>query len=256
MTTLWQLDGVDVVYRSWWRAPHRALSGATLSVGVGERLGIVGPSGGGKSSLVRAGLGLLRPAAGTVRWLGEDCASWDRRAWQQLRRQVQWLPQRSEAMLHPRVPVREQLAHTARHHGRSPSDVDAFLANLGLAHRADALPHQLSGGERRRAALARVLLPRPRVLIADEPTSGLDAERRHDVLQHVLAVPEGGARVVVGHDLPALVASCDRLVVVVDGRIVADLPTSPLRQGTYLAEDPAFASLLDASGYQPQRLPS
>jgi predicted ABC-type transport system involved in lysophospholipase L1 biosynthesis ATPase subunit len=149
------------------------------------------------------------------------------------------------------VPVRAQLQHTARHHRRSNILVEEFLAKLGLEGRADALPHQLSGGERRRAALARSLLPNPLVLFADEPTSGLDAERRHDVLTQVLAVPPGGARVVVGHDLPALAARCDRLIVVVAGRVVADVEAAALRDGRYRATDPAFAALLDASGYVP-----
>lgn len=228
---VWQLDQVAVVYRSWLRAPFRALAGASLVLREGERLGLVGPSGGGKSSLIQAGLGLRPPAAGTVRWFGRDTRSWSTRDWQQLRSRVQWLPQRSGALLHPRMSVREQLMVTARHHRRSGHHVGDFLARLGIEHRADALPHQLSGGERRRAALARVLLPEPMVLIADEPTSGLDAERRHDVLQQVLDAPVGGARVVVGHDLAALAAHCDRLVVVVAGRVVADVDATALREG-------------------------
>ncbi len=248
---LWALDGVDVLYRSWLRAPHRAVSAASLELHAGERLGVVGPSGGGKSSLVGVGLGLLAPAAGSVRWFGEDTRSWSPSDWRGLRARVQWLPQRSEALLHPRVSIREQLQHTARHHGRSTFLVEEVLAALELTDRAGALPHQLSGGERRRAALARVLLPDPLILFADEPTSGLDAERRHDVLTQVLAVPAGGARVVVGHDLAALAAHCDRLVVVVGGRVVADVEASTLREGRHRPADPAFAALLDASGYVP-----
>jgi len=95
------------------------------------------------------------------------------------------------------------------------------------------------------------LLPDPLVLFADEPTSGLDAERRHDVLTQVLAVPAGGARVVVGHDLAALAAHCDRLLVVVDGRVVANVGALELREGRYRPSDKAFTALLDASGYVP-----
>ena len=248
---VWQLNHVEGVYRSWLRRPFRALHEAQLTLQPGERLAIVGPSGGGKSTLIQAGLGLLPIAGGSCHWFGEDTTSWSRQRWSALRSRVQWLPQASEALLHPRMSIREQLRNTARLHGQQTSDVDHLLAELGLTHRAHAPPDQLSGGELRRAAVARVLLPRPEVIVADEPTAGLDAVHRDQVLSRLLRCPPEGGRVVVGHDLASFAATCDRLLVVVGGRTIADLQADELRTGRYRPDHPAVRALLEASGYRP-----
>ena len=117
-------------------------------------------------------------------------------------------------------------------------------------------PDQLSGGELRRAAVARVLLPRPDVIVADEPTAGLDAVHRDQVLSRLLRCPPEGGRVLVGHDLASLAARCDRMLVVVGGRTVADLQAAELRTGRYRADHPAVRSLLEASGYHCGPAPS
>ncbi len=253
---VWSLSGVHLTYRSWWRAPRAVLHGASLHVAAGERVGLVGPSGCGKSSLVRVGLGLQDYDAGRVCVLGEDTTAWRPSRWRTARSEVQLMLQDPSAMLHPYAPLQLLLEDSASLHrpDESPTEVATqLLEAVGLGHRAHALPHELSGGERRRAGLARVFTARPRLLVADEPTAGLDAHLRLELLQLLLqrAGPDC-AVVLVSHDLQALAAVCDRLVVMADGRVVEALDAGELRDGTAQPTHDATRAQLLAAGWQPR----
>jgi len=136
-------------------------------------------------------------------------------------------------MLHPHVPLGLLLRDSARLHrpeADARREVAQALEAVGLERRADALPHELSGGERRRAGLARVLLARPRLLVADEPTTGLDAASRVEVLELLLdRAGPGCAVVLVSHDLDAVAWATDRVLVLDEGRIVDELDWEALR---------------------------
>jgi oligopeptide/dipeptide ABC transporter ATP-binding protein len=122
-----------------------------------------------------------------------------------------------------------------------------MAAAMGLSARLHALPAELSGGERRRLGLGRVLLASPRLIVADEPTAGLDAHRKADLLDLLLADRERSGRslLLISHDLPLVAWACDRLLVMVQGRIVEGFPAR--RLGAF-PHHPFTAAALRAAG--------
>jgi ABC-type glutathione transport system ATPase component len=252
---VWQLAGVSVAYRRLWGPDVPVVHSVDLTIEAGERVGLVGPSGCGKTTLVRAGLGLLPVSSGTVHLFGDDTARFDRRRWSQVRQRAQLLVQDPAAMLHPHASLGLLLSDSvARHRPERPvsATVDELLRSVGLEGRHDARVHELSGGERRRAGLARVLAARPTLLVADEPTAGLDAELRADLLGAIdEQLGPGGAVVLVSHDVQALASVCDRLVFLDQGRRVAQLPTDALRAGRAPGAPDGVVRLLRAAGWVP-----
>jgi len=224
---LCELRALRVVHRRPWSfaPPVVAVDGVDLTVRGGEIVGLVGESGCGKTSLVRAACGLLPRESGSVRVLGIDPAA--------ARRPppgVQLVVQDANAALNPRLPIGEWVAESAQlHRPGEPAAAAEALAQAGLTARAAALPHQLSGGEKRRVTLATLGLAHPALVFADEPTSGLDAARKADFLD-ALARTAGPDRalVLVTHDLLLARRACTRLVFLHAGRIVDDVPVGRL----------------------------
>lgn len=230
----WSLRGV----RKAWPGGV-ALDGVDLEVGPGERVALVGASGSGKTTLARIGFGLLRPDAGRALLFGEDPAGPGARA---RARRAQLLFQSPRAMLHPAMTVGALLRESAALFGVGPGAVRRVLEQVGLSARADALPAQLSGGEQRRAGIARVLLATPALLVADEPTAGLDAALALD-LARLLFAPER-ATVLITHDLPLALATCARVVVLDGGQVADRFEAAAPWAG---ARAPAAAALLRAA---------
>ena len=202
-----------------------------FSVAAGECLALVGPSGAGKTSVLRAGAGLLRPQRGTVTcgdavWFGPGVdLPPDRRRVGMVFQDHALFPHlsawRNVAYPMPRGPHRRERAH-------------ALLDRLGVAHRADARPRELSGGERQRVALARALARDPEVLLLDEPLSGLDADNRATAARELAtAIADAGLPTVfVTHDFTEAALLGQRVAVLQDGRVVqegtpADLAAAP-----------------------------
>lgn len=230
----------------WWRGPFAArerrevLREVSLELAPGEILGLMGPSGVGKSTLARCILGETPFEAGEIRLEGQRLdrlsPSQRRERW----RLIQPLYQQVDSVLHPRMTVEEGLWETARvllqqTPGEAERSVNAVLERVGLAHRRQALPGQLSGGELRRVGLARVLLVRPRLIVADEPTAGVDASLRAGVLELLSSLcrgePHGEAHgeahgeppaslLIISHDKQALLHVADRIVTLREGRLV------------------------------------
>jgi peptide/nickel transport system ATP-binding protein len=241
----WELLDLRVQYPSG----TTAVDGVTISVRPGEHVALVGESGCGKTSLVRAGLGLV-PCSGAVRILGEDTRTWSRWRWRQARHDAQLLFQDPRAMLHPAMTLRQILEESAALHRPDLNPAAAAreaLEAVGLGGRPDALPDQLSGGERRRAGLARVLMARPKLLVADEPTAGLDAALKASLIE--LMFERVGPRcsvVLVSHDIAVVAWACQRMLVMKDGKLVDDFRTSELATRTH---HPFTRSLLLAAGF-------
>lgn len=219
-----------VVNHHTGRFPFRrvlcAVNDVSFRVTAGERVAILGPSGCGKTSLIRAATGLYRRSAGTVVALGTDPAL-DRRP----PSGVQILFQDAGASLHPRQSVLEAVEESARVH--RPTVAGAALGALravDLEHRALAMPHELSGGEKRRVGLARLFLAQPRLTLADEPTAGLDAARKVDLLDLLLAQhDDSSALIVVTHDLAVARYACTRVLTMACGKLIADLPSDQIK---------------------------
>lgn len=225
--TAWELADLHAYYRGgppWRPTAHEVLCGASLSIEAGERVGIIGTSGTGKTSLVRAGLGLLPISSGRIRLFEEDASDWGPARWRTARKDAQLLFQSPRAMLHPTMPIARLLGESARlHRPDEPSDaaVESVLDAVGLRGRGMARPGELSGGERRRAGIARLLLAKPRLVVADELTAGLDASLKAEIVELLLERLGAACTIVlVSHDLPLLCWAVDRMLVVDGGAVV------------------------------------
>jgi len=203
-----------------------ALEGVALSVAAGERIALIGPNGAGKTTLALHTNGLLRAEQGTVTVAGLTLEASTLR---EIRRRVGFVFQNAEDQLFMST-LRDDVAFGPANHGLTGADleqrVDAALASLEISHLASRAPHHLSGGERRRAALATVLALRPDVLVLDEPTAGLDPAGRRELITTLAGLEV--AQVIVTHDLPLVLELCPRTVLMDRGRIVADGPSPSL----------------------------
>ncbi len=203
------------------------LSGVSLTVRTGEVVGLIGESGSGKTTLARAAAGLLTPTRGSVTLLGTPLTR--ATPLRPLRRRMQVIFQSAEAHLNPGMTTAAMLMHSARLHrpGEDPVALaDAALERVGLKDRAEAMPHHLSGGERRRVGIARVLIARPALLISDEPTTGLDAAKRADLLRLLLSSAQ--SHLIISHDLRLIAFAADRIAVMLGGRLIESFPAAAL----------------------------
>jgi putative ABC transport system ATP-binding protein len=200
------------------------LRGIHLDVARGERVAVLGASGSGKSSLMAVLSGLERASGGTVTIVGQDFGTLDEDALAEARRGRIGIVLQAFHLL-PTMTALENVAVPLELAGR-PEPFAAARAELeavGLAHRLDHYPAQLSGGEQQRVAIARALAPRPALLFADEPTGNLDAATGGAVMDLLFerADATGATLIVITHE-PALAARCTRVIELADGRIAAD----------------------------------
>lgn len=204
----------------------RALRGVTASFGSDAVTAVVGPSGSGKSSLLRLLAGIDRPTSGAV-WVGGlrvDRAS--ARARRRLRRQiVGYVFQRSSDNFFPHLTVREHLDLVTG--GRASERAREVVHALGIEARLDHRPGELSGGEQQRAAFAVAASSGARVLVADEPTAQLDDESSQDLMRHVRLLPEQGVTVIVATHDPLVRAAAAAVVELDHGMLVADRSRTP-----------------------------
>ncbi len=203
-----------------------ALRGLDLEVAPGERIALLGPNGAGKTTLALHLNGIHEPSEGTVEVAGLP-VSGEHLA--EVRRRVQLVFQDADDQLFMPT-VREDVAFGPANLGlvgdEREARVDAALARVHLTELAGRAPHHLSGGEKRRAALATALAMEPDVLVLDEPTSGLDPAGRRELVDLLRTLDQ--TQLVVTHDLPFALELCERSVVVDGGRVVADAPTREL----------------------------
>ena len=206
------------------------LNDIDLAVPEGQVLAVLGPSGGGKSTLLRCVNLLERPDAGTVTLDGIELTRASRPQLQKLRARIGMVFQLFH--LFPHLTARQNVSlglvlTLGMARAEAEERASAALARVGLGHRADAFPRHLSGGQQQRVAIARAMGMRPRLMLFDEPTSALDVEMVVEVLQVMRdLVAEGMTMIVVSHEISFVRSAADRVIFLAEGRIIEDRPTA------------------------------
>ena len=244
-----EVDTLRVTFGTGEQLVH-AVDGISFAVAAGETFGLVGESGCGKSTVLRAMCGLNRVWHGRIAIDGDVMQPRrDRRFF----KKVQMVFQDPYGSLHPRHTVNRTLMEPIAIHGldRAEARVLRVLDQVGLgpAFRF-RYPHQLSGGQRQRVAIARALILEPRVLLLDEPTSALDVSVQAEILNLLVDIrkTERLTCILVSHDLAVIAHMCDRIGVMNHGLLVEELTLTDLEANR--ARDPYTRQLLQASlGY-------
>lgn len=201
------------------------LHGVSLQAQPNEMVAIMGPSGSGKSTLLYCLAGLEQPTSGQVRLGGTELGHQTRAGLARMRRSEVGFVFQSYTLI-PTLSAYENVALPYLLAGRKPprEELLATMEQVGLAHRVDALPPSMSGGEQQRTALAKVLAQQPQVIFADEPTGALDRRSGELVLDRLVAMSHhpGRSVLLVTHD-PAVAARCDRVLFLADGRLAGEM---------------------------------
>ena len=222
------------------RGGLRAVDGVSFTASAGEVLGLLGPSGCGKSSLLRALVGVQVVAGGEVTVLGHPAGS------AALRDRVGYVTQAPS--VYDDLTVRENVRFFAQVLGAHSDEIDRVIDMVDLASHADRPVGRLSGGQRSRASLAVALLGSPELLILDEPTVGLDPVLRRDLWALFHRLADAGAAVVVSSHVMDEAERCDRLLLMREGRIIADDAPAALLESTGAGDvESAFLALVEVA---------
>ena len=227
--------GVSRHYRLADRRVLRALDGVDLSVDRGATLGLVGESGSGKSTLGRTLVGLQAPTHGTVRFEGHDVAEVARPELKRLRQNRQIVFQDPSGALNPRMTIGDTVVEHLRVQGWSRVEARRrgaeVLTQAGLSEAfLGRYPHEVSGGQRQRAVIARAISTDPAFIVADEPVSALDVSTRAQIMNLLrdLQRRSGLTMLFISHDLSVVAHMCREVAVMYLGRIVEQAPREAL----------------------------
>lgn len=215
---------------------NKVLNDFNVTLSKGESIAVLGKSGSGKSVLIKCIIGLLKPDSGTITVLGEDITRLSNEQLDHIRVKVGFLFQSNA--LYDSMTVRENLEFPLRRHSvkLSPSETNdkvmEALNNVGLAYTVDMMPAELSGGMRKRIALARTLILKPEIILYDEPTTGLDPITGKEISSLMAEIGEkyNTSSVIISHDLNCIRATADRIVMLIDGTCYAEGNYEDLKQ--------------------------
>lgn len=222
------------------RSGREVLPDLSCTISTGKVTGLLGPSGGGKSTLIRAIVGVQKVAGGTVEVLGRPAGS------TALRRHVAYMTQ--SPSIYADLTVRENLRFFATVLGAGADSIDQAVERVDLGDHAHALVGRLSGGQRSRASLAVALLGRPQLLVLDEPTVGLDPVLRRDLWNLFHELADAGTTLLVSSHVMDEADRCDRLLLLRDGQLLADETPRSLRHSTGTDDiEAAFLALIDGT---------
>lgn len=225
---------------------NHVLRDFSLQLHKGENVVVLGKSGSGKSVLIKCIIGLMAPDSGSINVLGRDICSIKHNELDILREKIGFLFQSNA--LYDSMSVRENLEFTLRRHraGLSNEQTDQLildvLGHVELAHTVDMMPSELSGGMKKRIALARALILKPEIMLYDEPTTGLDPITGKGISMLMLDVQKryNASSIIISHDLNCVKRTADRIIMLIDGRCYATGTYAELEQSTDKKIKPFF----------------
>ena len=244
----------------------RAVEDVSLTLRIGETLGLVGESGCGKSTTGRMIVGLERPSGGEILFKGRDLTNLTPKDWQRQRRDIQMIFQNPQSALDPRLSIGRQIRepldlHEIGERNGRDAEVLRLMQAVALApEMADRFPHQISGGQAQRVVIARALAMKPSLIVCDEPVSALDVSVQATVTELLQELQERFdiAYLFISHDLRVVKKLSHRIAVMYLGQIVEEGPTDPVyRQPMHPYTMALLAAIPDLSasrGARPVRL--
>lgn len=221
------------LYKSF--GENHVLIDFNLELARGENVVVLGKSGSGKSVLIKCIIGLLEPDNGSIRVFDEDIPDLDHIDLDKVRARVGFLFQSNA--LYDSMTVRENLEFPMRRHWIQVSQEDAnrqvleALEDVGLQHTIDMMPAELSGGMRKRIALARTLILKPEIILYDEPTTGLDPITGKEIIELIVEIQKKyrSSSLIISHDMTCVRMASDRIIMLIDGRCYAEGTFDELR---------------------------
>jgi phospholipid/cholesterol/gamma-HCH transport system ATP-binding protein len=217
---------------------NHVLKDFSLDLNKGENVVVLGKSGSGKSVLIKCIIGLIKPDSGTVNVLGKNIPGLNHTELDKIRAKVGFLFQSNA--LYDSMTVRENLEFPLRRHRAkmTRSEIDNLvleaLTNVGLAHTVNMQPSELSGGMKKRIALARTLILKPEIILYDEPTTGLDPVTGKEIsnLMCELAKKYNTSSIIISHDMNCVKIVANRIVMLIDGKCYVEGKYEDLKNST------------------------
>ena len=226
-----EFKNVTKQYRSGMFGTHltKAVDDVSFCVGENERLGLLGESGCGKSTIAQLAMKLLKPSKGSIEYNGKNIKHMSRSEMKNYRKNVQIIFQNPQQVVNPRMKFRETISEPVRIYNlaSSPEEekriISEHMEMFGLPEELfDRYPQEISGGQAQRIAIMRILMLKPEIIIADEPTTMLDVSVQAQILELLKEVMDKNniTLIFVSHDLDVVRAMCKRIMVIKDGQVV------------------------------------
>jgi phospholipid/cholesterol/gamma-HCH transport system ATP-binding protein len=217
---------------------NHVLRDFNLNVKRGESVAVIGKSGSGKSVLIKCIIGLVVPEQGSINVLSQEVTKLNNKDLDRLRVKVAFLFQSNA--LYDSMTVRDNLEFPLRRHWveTTKDEVDNLvmeaLTNVGLAHTVDMMPSELSGGMRKRVALARTLIMKPDIILYDEPTTGLDPITSREISNLMVDIQKkyNTSSIIISHDLSCVKITANKIVMLIDGKNYAEGTYEELRKSS------------------------